>query len=106
MENEIEQPELIRYALLKKRNKRIEIFVLKDPSDGKIAVSIDSKRLVGDWKERNIRTSSVCYGVESFMVINDVFNLLLGDPLFLKSINRELGQIGKDKMTCSTNIKR
>lgn len=108
MENkkqEKSQPQMLRYALLRKKNKRIEILALKD-HDGSVVICILAKRLIGSWKERRIIIAEVSYGIESFLVINDVFSMLIGDPLFMKEINKEIGQIQKDRMTCQTNIKK
>jgi hypothetical protein len=30
--------------------------------------------------------------------------MLIADPLFMKAINREVGQMQKDMMNCKTNI--
>lgn len=102
MENE--KHERLRFALLKKRNKRIEIMVLKEVETGDVSITVYTKRLIGSWKDRNIYTSGVCYGFETFSALSDIFAMLCGDPLFLKTTNRELGQVLKDKMTCRTNI--
>lgn len=98
-------PEILRYAILRKKNKRVEILVLKS-HDGTVGIVILTKRLFGDWKERRIIESNVHYGIESFMAIYDIFNMLIGDPLFMKEINREVGQVQKDRMNCQTNIKK
>lgn len=102
-EKKQQPPEMVRYAYLKKKNKRIMISVHKH-ADDTLSVVVETIRLFGTWKDRHIRKSAVAYGIESFFVIHDISAMLLGDPLFMKLANREIGQMYKDKMNCITDI--
>lgn len=103
MKSEKPKPEMIRFAYLRKKNKRIYIGVFRVPDDT-ITVTIRTTRLVGTWKERHIIKAEVHYGYESISVITDVLTMLFQDPVFLKASNREQGQVEKDKMRCLTDI--
>lgn len=96
---------IIRYAYAKKWNKRIIISAQKCKDDS-IAIVVETIRLIGDWKSRHIQRSRVVYGVETFWVVYEVFMLLSQDPAFIKAVNRELGQMEKDKMIVITDIMR
>lgn len=104
--NKTKSADLIRYAYLKKRNKRIIISVYKC-EDGTVAIIQNTINLVGDWKDRRISETSIVLGMESFIFLTDIYNMLLNDPFFLKITNAERGQISKDKKAtiCTTNIK-
>lgn len=99
------EPKLLKYAWLKKKNKRILITAFKHPDDT-FSVSIETTKLIGGWKERNIQRASVGYGLETFMVLQDIFGFLIADPAFIKATNREMGQLAKERMTCQTDIYR
>lgn len=93
----------VRWAQLRKKNRRIEI-VYYDLEDGAL-ITIYTKRLIGNWKDRNIQKSTVGYGMESMAVIVNVLQHLFEDSEFVKRTNRELGQIEKsDKFEIGTNI--
>ena len=102
---EKESPQPFRYAYLKKKNKRIYIGVFKG-ADGTVSIAIETVRLIGSWKDRKIVKSSVGYGLESFIALYDISRMLTHDSVFLKTANRELGQLEKNKMSCQTNIER
>lgn len=96
------RPTLLRYAILKKKDKRIFISVHELP-EGEISIVIRTKKLV-DRKTRHIHTSEVIYGLETATIIKDMLTMLYEDPLFLMKSNREIGQLQKDRMVCTTDI--
>ena len=96
--------EVIKFALLKKQNKRIRILILKY-EDGTFGITIETKRLV-DFKLRQILIADIVYGLESFVVIKGIFDMIMEEPEFLKMANKELGQIMKGKFKCNTNFIR
>lgn len=93
----------VKYAYLKKKNRRIKIVFLVS-EDGSHSIILETKRLI-DFKSRKVQTWSGLIGMDTFDAITAIFDMLREDADFIKSTNRELGQIRKDKFQCYTNIK-
>lgn len=98
------KPVCIKYAFCKKKNKRIILTVYKK-ADSDLVYMIETKRLIGDWKDRNILETCTTYGTETMSVFKDVLTLLFADHEFLKVANKEIGQVRKKMFTINTNIK-
>jgi hypothetical protein len=92
----------IKFILLKKRNKRIDIqFVVDEQGDH--AVLIHTRKLL-DFKRRHILDANFCLGIESFEAIATGFDMLRRDPEYQKLTNRERAQALKEKFKAITNM--
>lgn len=99
------EKKLIKFAQIKAKNKRIDILAYQ-VDDGSFALVITTKNLFGNWKDRDIHKTNVCYGMQSFLIIRDIMNFMIEDPEFLKIFHREMSQLEKGiRPNCVTNIK-
>lgn len=94
---------LLKYAALKKKNRRIKIVFIQDEK-GETALIIETKRLV-DFKTRKIQKWGGVLSMETFDAMAAVFDLLREDAEFVKATNREIGQARKNQYQCRTNIR-
>lgn len=99
MEN---KPELVRYAYLKKHNRRIEFSVWKIRDE--VVCNFRLKRLVGNWKKRNILSTEFGMTVTTAAVIKDILQMLFTDTEFLRLADTELSELYKNKFTAETDI--
>lgn len=99
MEN---KPELVRYAYLKKHNRRIEFSVWK--LNNEVVANFRFKRLAGEWNKRNILSTELGLTVTTAAVIKDILQMLFTDTEFLKLADTELSELYKNKFTAETDI--
>lgn len=105
MENktyEQSKPELIRYAYLKKHNRRITFSVWKIKDE--VVTQFEFKRLVGNWKERNILCNEIGFTVTTTIVIKELLELLFSDKDFFKLVENEISELSENKFTLETDI--
>lgn len=99
MEN---KPELLRYASLKKRNRRIIFSAWKIKDE--VVTQFTFKRLVGNWKERNILSNEIGFTITTTIVIKELLELLFSDKEFFKLVEHEISELSENKFTVETDI--
>lgn len=70
----------------KSKNRRIEITLWKNTSDGNMFFQVQTKRLV-DFKLRQITTVDNIYTVETMVLLSELSNDFCHDPVVKKAIN-------------------
>ena len=96
------KPEIVRYAYLKKQNRRITFSVWK--INDEIVTQFEFKRLVGNWKERNIFSTECGFTITTAAAIKDILQMLFTDTDFLKLADTEMSELCKNKFTAKTDI--
>lgn len=88
---------VFKYVLLKKKNRRVDIIVYRSEDGDDITFCVNTKRLVGDWKDRNILELRTIYGYESIVAIMASLDMVLQDIDFKKVSNRLNALLSKDR---------
>lgn len=91
-----------KFAHLKKKNKRINIWYGTNEA-GEFVMIQKTKKLIS-FKDRHIVETDFVIGMETFMALHSLYELIQNSPEFNKEFNREIGQVCKDKFSCQTNI--
>lgn len=93
--------EVLKYAELKGKNIRINVYLLKDKEEGK-SFYVHTKRLT-DFKKRIITQTKTIYSVESFFFLQSVFELFTSSTeIQNKILLREINNI--EKAQVNSNI--
>lgn len=90
----------IIYAKAKNRRAKIEVF--KD-ENGKMVFDISAKRLIGDWRNREINSDYILFSEGSFFLIYDLINMLFADIDFTKEIDRFMAD-GRQSISLYSNL--
>lgn len=98
--------EIFKYLVAKKRNKRIDLLCYKSEEGNDLAFVIRTKRLIGDWRDRNILESGVQYGYESMVVVYELIDMLLDDKEVDKIVNPLKGEMSKNRFEVNHNLNR
>ena len=96
------KPEIVRYAYLKKQNRRITFSVWK--INDEIVTQFEFKRLVGNWKERNIFSNEIGFTVTTTIVMKELLQLLFSDKEFFKLVENEISELSENKFALETDI--
>lgn len=75
---------------VKGHNRRIHVEVAHSKTGP--AILITTRTLQGGWRGRKITSTQFVYGAESFLILADVFKIILDEPLFQRSLNPHRGQ--------------
>lgn len=106
VDNPVSKKELWKYILLKKPNRRVEILIYKENDGESHMVRVITKRLIGSWKNRVIVATDIVYGIETFLVLSQMFEYIAESPQIKKAFSREIGQANKVNWNASTNIRQ
>jgi len=102
----MDNQEPLKWSHIRWVNKRLTIVVYKDKTTGELTFVIQTKRLIGDWKDRNILKASVVYGLESMLAIYTILDCIMSDSDFTKASNRFMGEFERAaKPILSGNLK-
>lgn len=105
MTKEIEQENHQFIMRVKAKNRRINVVFVDKPIDKSKEpfFILETKRLLS-FKDREITTTANSYSVETFLIMSDMIEHLMGNAKVNKVLNRYRGVFEKDKPQCHCNF--
>lgn len=97
------EAKLKKWIQARAKNRRIEILMYQKQGEEPVFL-VYTKRLVS-FSERKITETKTMYGVQTFVVMKELFELMLGDSEVNKLINPYMGWT-KEKYKATTNLQQ